>query len=63
MTPKTTCLSPYRCHREEKHADPDGFSSAAVDALRVGRREAFGVQQLAAALSLCANIVPGTRSA
>ncbi|NLH72214.1 MAG: hypothetical protein GX456_04100 [Verrucomicrobia bacterium] len=30
-------------------ADPDGFSSAAADALGVGRREAFGVRQLAAA--------------
>ncbi|NLH72716.1 MAG: hypothetical protein GX456_06655 [Verrucomicrobia bacterium] len=29
----------------------------------VGRREAPGVRQLAAALFLCANIVPGTISA
>ncbi|NLH74329.1 MAG: hypothetical protein GX456_14845 [Verrucomicrobia bacterium] len=29
----------------------------------VGRREAFGVRQLAAALFLCTNNLPGTRSA
>ncbi|NLH73179.1 MAG: hypothetical protein GX456_09020 [Verrucomicrobia bacterium] len=44
-------------------ADPDGFSPAASDALGVGMREAFGVRQLAAALFLCANNVPGTISA
>jgi len=33
-------------------ADPDGFPRAAADAVGVGRREAFGVRQLAAALSL-----------
>ncbi|NLH73292.1 MAG: hypothetical protein GX456_09590 [Verrucomicrobia bacterium] len=38
-------------------ADPDGFSRVAADALAVGRREAFGVRQLAAALSLCPNNV------
>ncbi|NLH75082.1 MAG: hypothetical protein GX456_18700 [Verrucomicrobia bacterium] len=38
-------------------ADPDGFSGAAADALGVSRREAFGVRQLAAAFSLCANNV------
>ncbi|NLH74529.1 MAG: hypothetical protein GX456_15885 [Verrucomicrobia bacterium] len=38
-------------------ADPDGFSRAAADAVGVGRREAFGVRQLAAALSLCTNNV------
>ncbi|HOK76702.1 MAG TPA: hypothetical protein PLW35_03160 [Verrucomicrobiota bacterium] len=31
-------------------ADPDGLSRAAADAVGVGRREAFGVRQLAAAL-------------
>ncbi|NLH72804.1 MAG: hypothetical protein GX456_07100 [Verrucomicrobia bacterium] len=44
-------------------ADPDGFSGAAADAVGVGRREAFGVRQLAAALFLCANNVCGTTSA
>ncbi|NLH74052.1 MAG: hypothetical protein GX456_13430 [Verrucomicrobia bacterium] len=34
-----------------------------LDAAGVERREAFGVRQLAAALSLCANNVPGTISA
>ncbi|NLH71881.1 MAG: hypothetical protein GX456_02370 [Verrucomicrobia bacterium] len=38
-------------------ADPDGFSRAAVDAVGVGRREAFGVRQLAAALVSCTNNV------
>ncbi len=37
--------------------DPDGFSRAAVDAVGVVRREAFGVRQLAAALLLCTNNV------
>ncbi len=36
-------------------ADPDGFSRATADAVGVGRREAFGVRQLAAAFFLCAN--------
>jgi len=31
-------------------ADPNGFSRAALDAVGVGRREALGVRQLAAAL-------------
>ncbi|NLH75189.1 MAG: hypothetical protein GX456_19260 [Verrucomicrobia bacterium] len=44
-------------------ADPNGISRAAADALRVGRREALGVRQLAAALFLCAKNVPGTISA
>ncbi|NLH71614.1 MAG: hypothetical protein GX456_01010 [Verrucomicrobia bacterium] len=44
-------------------ADPDGFSRAAEDAACFGGRGALGVRQLAAALYLCANIVPGTRSA
>ncbi|NLH72222.1 MAG: hypothetical protein GX456_04140 [Verrucomicrobia bacterium] len=44
-------------------ADSDGFSRAAADAVGVGRREAFGVRQLAAALFLCTNNVPRTRSA
>ncbi len=39
-------------------ADPDGFSRAAADAVGVGKREAFGVRQLAAALFLCPNNVP-----
>ncbi|NLH73275.1 MAG: hypothetical protein GX456_09500, partial [Verrucomicrobia bacterium] len=38
-------------------ADPDGFPRATADAVGVGRREAFGVRQLAAALSLCPNNV------
>jgi len=38
-------------------ADPDGLSRAAADAAGVGRREAFGVRQLAAALSLRPNNV------
>ncbi|HOK76312.1 MAG TPA: hypothetical protein PLW35_01150 [Verrucomicrobiota bacterium] len=41
----------------DRAADPDGFSRAAADAMGVGRREAFGVRQLAAALFLCANNV------
>ena len=44
-------------------ADPDGFSRAAADAVGVGGREALGVRQLAAALSLCTNNVSGTISA
>ncbi|HOK77080.1 MAG TPA: hypothetical protein PLW35_05085 [Verrucomicrobiota bacterium] len=47
----------------DRPADPDGFTRAAADAVGVGRREALGVRQLAAALSLCANNVPGTRPA
>ncbi|NLH74674.1 MAG: hypothetical protein GX456_16620 [Verrucomicrobia bacterium] len=38
--------------------DPDGFSRAAADGVGVGRREALGVRQLAAALFLCPNNVP-----
>ncbi|NLH73317.1 MAG: hypothetical protein GX456_09715 [Verrucomicrobia bacterium] len=38
-------------------ADPNGISPAAADAVGVGRREAFGVRQLAAALFLCPNNV------
>ncbi|HOK77646.1 MAG TPA: hypothetical protein PLW35_07985 [Verrucomicrobiota bacterium] len=38
--------------------DPDGFSRAGADAVGVGRREALGVRQLAAALFLCPNNVP-----
>ncbi len=34
-------------------ADPNGFSRAAGDAVGVGRREALGVRQLAAALCFC----------
>ncbi|NLH73323.1 MAG: hypothetical protein GX456_09745 [Verrucomicrobia bacterium] len=44
-------------------ADPDGLSRAAADAVGRGGREALGVRQLAAALFLCANNVPRTRSA
>ncbi|NLH71758.1 MAG: hypothetical protein GX456_01735 [Verrucomicrobia bacterium] len=42
----------------DRAADPDGFSRAAAHAVRVGKREALGVRQLAAALFLCANNVP-----
>ncbi|NLH71581.1 MAG: hypothetical protein GX456_00845, partial [Verrucomicrobia bacterium] len=38
-------------------AHPDGFSRAAADARGVGKRAAFGVRQLAAALSSCPNTV------
>jgi len=48
----TACLSPF-----DLAADTNGFSRAAADAVGVGRREALGVRQLAAALSLCANNV------
>ena len=44
-------------------ADPNGLLRAAADAVSGGRREALGVRQLAAALFLCTNNVPGTRSA
>ncbi|NLH72841.1 MAG: hypothetical protein GX456_07285 [Verrucomicrobia bacterium] len=37
--------------------DRDGISRAAADAVGGGRREAFGVLQLAAALLLCAKNV------
>ncbi|NLH71654.1 MAG: hypothetical protein GX456_01210 [Verrucomicrobia bacterium] len=71
---QTTCLEPYRHDTAnnvsvpilaplDRAADPNGFSRAGADAVGVGRREAFGVRQLAAALSLCANNVPGTISA
>ncbi|NLH72259.1 MAG: hypothetical protein GX456_04325 [Verrucomicrobia bacterium] len=43
--------------RFDRAADPDGFSRAAADAVGVGRREALGVRQLAAALFLCSNNV------
>ncbi|NLH73842.1 MAG: hypothetical protein GX456_12375 [Verrucomicrobia bacterium] len=43
-------------------ADPDGFYPGAAAALGVGRREAFGVRQLAAALFLCSNNEPVTLS-
>ncbi|NLH74129.1 MAG: hypothetical protein GX456_13815 [Verrucomicrobia bacterium] len=59
----TTCLSPYDHTTFALATDPNGFSCAAADALGVGRREAFGVRQLAAALFLCTNNLPGTRSA
>ncbi|NLH73818.1 MAG: hypothetical protein GX456_12255 [Verrucomicrobia bacterium] len=42
---------------------PKGGTRTAADAVGVGRREALGVRQLAAALFLCANNVPGTLSA
>ncbi|NLH72992.1 MAG: hypothetical protein GX456_08060, partial [Verrucomicrobia bacterium] len=38
-------------------ADPNGFSRAAGDAVGVGRREALGVRQLAAALFSCTHNV------
>ncbi|HOK78303.1 MAG TPA: hypothetical protein PLW35_11355 [Verrucomicrobiota bacterium] len=38
-------------------ADPNGFARGAADAVGFGRREAFGVRQLAAALFLCTNNV------
>ncbi|NLH74302.1 MAG: hypothetical protein GX456_14710 [Verrucomicrobia bacterium] len=47
----------------DRAADPNGFSRATADAVGVGKREALGVRQLAAALFLCANNVPRTRSA
>ncbi|NLH75390.1 MAG: hypothetical protein GX456_20285 [Verrucomicrobia bacterium] len=52
-----------RLLRKEERADSNGFSRAAVDAVGVSRREAFGVRQLAAALVSCTNNVSGTRSA
>ncbi|MGC8988723.1 MAG: hypothetical protein ACP5MD_01220 [Verrucomicrobiia bacterium] len=39
-------------------ADPNGFSRAAADAVGLGRREALGVRQLAAAFFPSANNVP-----
>ncbi|NLH72828.1 MAG: hypothetical protein GX456_07220, partial [Verrucomicrobia bacterium] len=42
----------------DRAADPNGFSRAAAHAVGVGRREAFGVRQLAAALLSCTNTVP-----
>jgi len=71
---QTTCLEPYRHDTAnnvsvpisaplDRAPDPNGFSRAAPDAVGVGRREAFGVRQLAAALSSCPNNVPGTISA
>jgi len=42
----------------DRAADPDGFSRAPSDAPGVGKREAFGVRRLAAALFLCPNNVP-----
>ena len=42
---------------------PKGGTRTAADAVGVGRREALGVRQLAAALFLCANNVSGTTSA
>ncbi|HOK76514.1 MAG TPA: hypothetical protein PLW35_02200 [Verrucomicrobiota bacterium] len=52
-----------RLRRKKERADPNGFSRATADAVGVGRREALGVRQLAAALFLCANNVPGIISA
>ncbi len=46
-----------RLRRKEERADPNGFSRVAADAVGVGRREALGVRQLAAALSLRPNNV------
>ncbi|NLH73906.1 MAG: hypothetical protein GX456_12700 [Verrucomicrobia bacterium] len=42
--------------------DPNGFARAAADAVGGGRREAFGVRQLAAALFLCPYNEPVTLS-
>ncbi|NLH75077.1 MAG: hypothetical protein GX456_18675 [Verrucomicrobia bacterium] len=42
---------------------PKGGTRTAVDAVGVGRREALGVRQLAAALFSCTNKVPGIISA
>ncbi|HOK77656.1 MAG TPA: hypothetical protein PLW35_08040 [Verrucomicrobiota bacterium] len=50
--------NPLRLRRKEERADTNGFSRAVADAVGVGRREAFGVRQLAAALFLCPNNVP-----
>ncbi|HOK76526.1 MAG TPA: hypothetical protein PLW35_02260 [Verrucomicrobiota bacterium] len=52
-----------RLRRKEERADPNGFACAAADAMGVGRREALGVRQLAAALLPGATNVPGTGSA
>ncbi|NLH75073.1 MAG: hypothetical protein GX456_18655 [Verrucomicrobia bacterium] len=41
----------------DRAADPNSFARAAADAVGGGRREAFGVRQLAAALFLCTNNV------
>ncbi|NLH75002.1 MAG: hypothetical protein GX456_18295 [Verrucomicrobia bacterium] len=48
---------PLRLRRNEERADPNRFSPAAADAVAVGRREALGVRQLAAALFSCPNNV------
>ncbi len=53
-------LRALRLHRTEERADRPGFSRADADAVGVGRREAFGVRQLAAALSSCPNNVSVT---
>ncbi|HOK77852.1 MAG TPA: hypothetical protein PLW35_09040 [Verrucomicrobiota bacterium] len=39
---------------------PKGGTLAAADAVGIGRREAFGVRQLAAAFFLCTNNEPVT---
>ncbi|MDH7503412.1 MAG: hypothetical protein QHJ82_11980, partial [Verrucomicrobiota bacterium] len=52
-----------RLRRWEERADQAPTArGAAADAVGVGRREALGVRQLAAALFLCANNVPGILS-
>ncbi|NLH73340.1 MAG: hypothetical protein GX456_09830 [Verrucomicrobia bacterium] len=63
LQPRRAGKYALRLRRKEERADPNGFSPAAADAAGGGRREAFGVRQLAAALFSCTNNVPGTRSA
>ncbi len=53
LQPRRAGQDAMRLRRKEERADSNGFSRAAVDAVGVGRREAFGVRQLAAALVLC----------
>jgi len=55
MRQQRACAHMASFHRA---ADPSGFSRAAADALGVGRREAFGVRRLAAALFFGPNNVP-----
>ncbi|NLH73790.1 MAG: hypothetical protein GX456_12115 [Verrucomicrobia bacterium] len=61
--PRRAAKYALRLRRKEERADPNGISRAAADALGVGRREALGVRQLAAAFFPGANNVPGTISA
>ena len=50
--PRRAAKSLLRLGRKEERAHPNSFSRAAAAALGVGRREALGVRQLAAALFL-----------